>query len=132
MKVIIMGCGRVGAALAVLLDAEGHQVTILDLESYSFRRLPSSFKGMAMVGNGIDQDTLRAAGIEGTDVFIALTQGDNRSIMACQIAKHIFNVSRVVCRIKDPIREELYRGLGLVTYCRTTQETYALKHILEE
>lgn len=119
MKVVIMGCGRVGAALAGLLDQEGHQVTILDLDNYSFRRLPHGFGGTAMVGNGIDQDTLRRAGIEGADVFVAVTQGDNRNVMACQIAKHLFNVPRVVCRIYDPIREEMYRALGLVTISPT-------------
>ncbi|MFC2021514.1 potassium channel family protein, partial [Chloroflexota bacterium] len=103
MKVIIMGCGRVGAWLARLLDADGHQVTVLDTDSYSFRRLKfpgleTEFKGTALVGNGIDQEALKKAGIEEADVFFALTQGDNRNIMSTQIAKHIFNVPRVICR----------------------------------
>jgi trk system potassium uptake protein TrkA len=113
MKAVIMGCGRVGARLAIMMDAEGHEVTVLDLESYSFRRLPSTFKGTAMVGNGLDEDTLKKAGIETADVFVSVTQGDNRNVMAAQIAKHIFNVPKVVCRIYDPIREEMYRNLGL-------------------
>ncbi len=119
MKILIMGCGRVGARLASLLDEDGHEVTILDIETYSFRRLPASFGGTALYGNGIDEETLKKAGIEDADVFVALTQGDNRNVMACQIAKHIFNVPRVVCRIYDPLREEMYAALGLETISPT-------------
>lgn len=115
MKVIIMGCGRVGAQLATELDAEGHKVAVLDLDDYSFRKLPPTFKGTALVGSGLDDDLLKKAGIEEADVFIAVTQGDNRNVMACQIAKHIYHVPKVVCRIYDPIREEMYRSLGLST-----------------
>ena len=120
MKVTIMGCGRVGAQLAGLLDADGHEVTILDTDAYSFRRLAPTFGGTALIGNGIDQDSLKRAGIEQADVFIALTQGDNRNVMAAQIAKHIFNVPRVICRIYDPLRRELYDALGLEAFSPTT------------
>ena len=119
MKVIIMGCGRVGARLASLLDEDGHEVTVLDNDTYSFRRLPSSFGGTALFGNGIDEEALKRAGIEGADLFVALTQGDNRNVMSCQIAKHIFHVPRVVCRIYDPLREEMYGALGLETLSPT-------------
>ncbi len=98
-----MGCGRVGAQLAALLDSDGHSVTVLDTDSYSFRRLPSTFSGTALLGNGIDEETLRKAGIEEADAFVAVTQGDNRNVMAAQIAKHIFNVPKVICRIYDPL-----------------------------
>ncbi len=131
MKVVIMGCGRVGAMLASLLDAQGHQVTVLDLDKYSFRRLPASFKGTAMNGNGIDQDTLKSAGIEDADVFVAATQGDNRNVMACQVAKYVFKVPKVVCRIYDPIREEMYRGLGLLTYSPTMVGAEMMKKLVE-
>lgn len=113
MKVVIMGCGRVGAQLAALLDSEEHQVTILDVNSGSFRRLIPTFKGTALLGDGTDEDSLRKAGIEEADAFVAVTQGDNRNVMAAQIAKHIFNVPKVICRIYDPLREELYQTLGL-------------------
>ena len=113
MKILIMGCGRVGARLASLLDEAGHEVTIMDIDTYSFRRLPPSFGGTALFGNGIDQEALKKAGIEGMDIFVALTQGDNRNVMSCQIAKHVFNVPRVICRIYDPLRQEMYQGLGL-------------------
>lgn len=131
MKIIIMGCGRVGARLARLLDSDGHQVTILDTDAYSFRRLPSEFKGTALVGNGIDEETLKKAGIEEADVFFALTQGDNRNIMASQIAKHIFNVPRVICRIYDPLRQELYSTLGLEAISPTTVFAQMLREKLE-
>ena len=120
MKVIIMGCGRVGAQLAGLLDTDGHEVTILDTNSYSFRRLTTTFGGTALIGNGIDQDSLKRAGIEEADVFVALTQGDNRNIMATQIAKHIFNVPRVISRIYDPLRRDLYDTLGIEAFSPTT------------
>ena len=131
MKIVIMGCGRVGARLAGLLDADGHQITVLDNDVYSFRRLSSDFRGTALVGNGIDQEALRRAGIEEVDVFFALTQGDNRNVMACQIAKHIFNVPRVICRIYDPLRQEMYTTLGLEAISPTTVFSDLLKEQLE-
>ncbi|MFC2070403.1 potassium channel family protein [Chloroflexota bacterium] len=131
MKVVIMGCGRVGARLAGLLDAEGHQVTVLDNDAYSFRRLQSDFKGAALIGNGIDQEALRRASIEEADAFFALTQGDNRNVMACQIAKHIFDVPRVICRIYDPLRQEMYSTLGLEAISPTTLFADILKEKLE-
>ena len=120
MNVVIMGCGRVGAQLAALLDEDGHKVTILDRDTYSFRRLPSSFEGTPLVGDGTDDEYLKKAGIEEADAFVAVTQGDNRNLMAAQIAKYVFNVPRVVCRIYDPLREELYKTLGLETISPTT------------
>ncbi|NOQ17668.1 MAG: TrkA family potassium uptake protein [Dehalococcoidales bacterium] len=131
MKAGIMGCGRVGARLAGLLDADGHSVTILDTDTYSFRRLPPTFKGNALVGNGLDQEVLKRAGIEEADAFVATTQGDNRNIMAAQIAKHIFNVPRVVSRIYDPLRQELYSTLGLETISPTTIFAQILREKLE-
>ena len=132
MKVMIMGCGRVGARLATMLDNEGHEVTVLDNDSYSFRRLPPDFKGTALVGNGIDQEILRRSNIEEMDAFFALTQGDNRNVMACQIAKHIFNVPRVICRIYDPLRQEMYDTLGLEAISPTTVFANILKERLED
>jgi trk system potassium uptake protein TrkA len=111
--IVIMGCGRVGGKLASMIDAAGHKVTVLDLDAYSFRRLPPTFSGTALIGNGTDEEMLRKAGIEGADAFIALTQGDNRNVMAAQIAKHIFKVPRVICRIYDPLRKDIYEQLGL-------------------
>ncbi|MEE8598318.1 MAG: TrkA family potassium uptake protein [Dehalococcoidales bacterium] len=131
MKVVIMGCGRTGAQLAGLLDADQHQVTILDTDTYSFRRLPPDFGGTALLGNGLDEESLKKAGIEEADAFVALTQGDNRNVMAAQIAKHIFNVPKVICRIYDPIRRELYNTLGIETFSPTTIFSQMLKERLE-
>ncbi|MBN1692262.1 MAG: TrkA family potassium uptake protein [Dehalococcoidales bacterium] len=131
MKVVIMGCGRVGARLASLLDEDGHQVTVLDNDTYSFRRLPPSFSGTALYGNGTDEETLKKAGIEDADVFVALTQGDNRNVMSCQIAKHVFKVPRVVCRIYDPLREEMYNALGLETLSPTKIFAQMLREKIE-
>jgi trk system potassium uptake protein TrkA len=111
--VIIMGCGRVGARVANLLESDGHEVLILDTNPAAFNRLGPDFRGTTMVGNGIDSDVLRRAGIERADAFAACTQGDNRNIMASQIAREIFRVPKVVTRIYDPIRKETYNTLGL-------------------
>ena len=131
MNVIIMGCGRVGAQLAGMLDAEGHKVTIMDVEPYSFRKLPPTFNGLAMVGNGLEEDSLKKAGIEKADVFVTATQGDNRKVMACQIAKHIYQVPKVVSRIYDPIREEMYRNLGIESVSPTKVVAELLKDRIE-
>jgi trk system potassium uptake protein TrkA len=120
MKVVIMGCGRVGAQLATILDREGHDVTVLDVRGSQFERfLPDDFGGQKLVGDGRDQDVLRDAGVEGADAFVSCTAGDNRNVMAAQMAKVLFNVPRVVCRIYDPLREEMYKMLGLRTISPT-------------
>ncbi len=113
MFVIIMGCGRVGARLARMLVRAEHEVTVLDVNPSSFSRLGSDFPGTTMLGNGIDQDVLRRAGIERADAFVAATQGDNRNIMASQIAQHVFGVKRVVTRVYDPLRSDTFSALGL-------------------
>jgi trk system potassium uptake protein TrkA len=108
-----MGWGRVGARLANLLMDAGHEVTVIDINPAAFSRLGSEFRGTTIVGNGIDMDVLRRAEIERADAFAAVTQGDNRNIMASQIAKHIFGVPKVVTRIYDPIRTDTFVALGL-------------------
>ena len=130
MKIVIMGCGRVGGMLAGLLDEAGHQVTVIDIDSWSFRWLPRSFAGKALVGDGTDVETLRTSGIEEADVFVSTTQGDNRNVMAAQAAKYIFNVPKVVCRIYDPLREELYKSMGLETMSPTKLGASVLMNIV--
>jgi len=127
-----MGCGRVGAQLASLLDADGHTVTVLDINADSFRRLPPDFGGTALLGNGLDEEALKRAGIEEADAFVAVTQGDNRNIMAAQIAKHIFNVPRIICRIYDPLRRDLYQTLGLDAISPTTVFARMLREEVEK
>lgn len=120
MKVVILGCGRVGARLAALMDRDGHDVSIIDSNPDSFRRLPETYGGNTVLGTGIDVDVLKSAGIESADAFAAVTNGDNTNIMATQIAKEIFGVKKVLARIYDPGREDLYHDLGLETVCPTT------------
>lgn len=119
MKIVILGCSRVGATLAAMLDREGHEVAVIDQVNEAFQRLPADFGGSEVIGNGVDEDVLIRANIKEADVFYAVTNGDNRNIMAAQIAREIFQVKKVVCRIYDPIREETFRELGLETFCPT-------------
>ena len=130
-KVVIMGCGRVGAALAADLSRNGDQVLILDIDAAAFRFLPDDFNGTKVVGNGIDLDVLRKLGIEGMDVFVSATRGDNRNVMAAQIAKHIFGVPIVASRVFDPLREEMYRNMGLRTINPTRVQAKRLKRMIE-
>ena len=120
MKVLILGCGRVGSTLATMLDRSGHTVAVIDQSSDSFQRLSPEFGGETIVGNGVDEDVMMRAGIKDADAFVAVTNGDNRNIMASQIAKEIFRVKKVMCRIYDPIREQTYHELGMDTMCPTT------------
>lgn len=119
MKIIILGCGRVGIYLAQTLDKAGHEVTVIDRNRDAFAKLGSEYDGQMVLGTGIDEDVLRKAGIEKADAFIAVTNGDNTNAMAAQIAQNVFHVKHVVARLYDPIREETYRLLGLNTVCST-------------
>jgi trk system potassium uptake protein TrkA len=113
MFIIIMGCGRVGARVAQMLTSGGHEVIVMDIQSSAFTRLGPDFKGTTVLGDATDQEVLKRAGIERADAFLAATQGDNRNIMASQIAKHVFGVKRVVTRIYDPLRSDTFSALGL-------------------
>ncbi len=119
MHVVILGCGRVGATLALMLETDGHSVAIIDRDREAFRRLGRSFKGETVLGTGIDEDVLRKAGIERAGAFAATTSGDNSNIMSAQIAKMMFKVPRVVARIYDPLRAEAYKELGIDTISPT-------------
>lgn len=132
MKVVIVGCGRVGSTLARELDAAGHQVTIIDERVSAFNRLGDAFRGEMVVGTGIDQSILQRAGIESADCFASVTNGDNRNIMAAQVAKVVFKVPRVITRIYDPIREQAYRNLGLETICTTVIGSRLIRDYLVE
>ena len=113
MNIVIMGCGRLGAELAKLLDAEGHKITIVDADASSFDILPSDFGGMAFLGDAADEEILKKAGIEQADAFIAVTRDDDKNAMTAQIAKQIFGVPKVICRMYDPLRAEFFESLGL-------------------
>ena len=119
MKIVIVGCGRVGASAAEAYDRSGHTVVILDILTSAFDRLPPTFGGQAIRGDGTDEDVLRRAGAEGADVFLALTEGDNRNIMAAQLANEALGIDRVIAKVNDPVRAKAYAELGIATLCRT-------------
>jgi trk system potassium uptake protein TrkA len=120
MKIIILGCGRLGAHLARRLDHAGQSVTVIDRMSEAFARLGNDFQGKMVLGTGIDEDVLRRAGIETADAFVAVSNGDNTNAMASEIAKLVFKVPHVVARLYDPVREDTYHTLGLMdTVCPT-------------
>ena len=122
MKVIILGCGKSGSYMARQLDSQGHQVTVIDSNRNSFLLLGTDFHGRQLAGIGIDEDVLRNAGLDQADAFIALSSQDNTNLMACQVVKSSFQVPKVICRVDDPAREEIFRNLGLDTICRTRWE----------
>ncbi|MFP5347532.1 MAG: potassium channel family protein [Actinomycetes bacterium] len=115
MHFVIMGCGRVGSALANNLERHGHAVSIIDQNAEAFRRLGASFEGKTVEGVGFDRDTLREAGIEDAYAFAAVSSGDNSNILAARVARETFGVSNVVARIYDPGRAEVYQRLGIPT-----------------
>lgn len=126
MRFVIVGCGRVGAALAEAFDNSGHEVTIIDLSTRAFDRLSGEFKGQAIRGDGTDEDVLRRAGAEGADALLALTEGDNRNVMAAQVAMEKLSIERTLAKINDPVRAAAYAELGIATVCRTTMLTDAI------
>ena len=115
MKIIIMGCGRVGSQVAQLLDSEGHDVTVIDPVLDNLDRLGKNYHGKKIQGVGFDRNVLIQVGIELADAFVATSSSDNANIVAARIARNIFHVPRVVARLYDPRRAEIYRRLGLVT-----------------
>ena len=130
MKIVIVGCGRVGAVVAEAYDAAGHEVVVLDLSTRAFDRLPSEFRGSAIRGDGTDEDTLRRSGAEDADIFLALTEGDNRNVMAAQVASENLGIQRIVAKINDPVRAAAYAELGIATVCRTTMLADAISGFL--
>lgn len=120
MRVIIMGCGRVGEQLARLMSEDGHDVAVIDYDADALARLGPDFKGHRIKGVGFDRDVLLRAGIEEADGFAAMSSSDNVNVVAARIARTIFHVPRVVARLFEPERAEVYRRLGLVTISSTT------------
>jgi trk system potassium uptake protein len=132
MRYLIVGCGRVGSALAKLLDADHHEVIVVDENPTAFKRLGTAFKGHVVVGTGIDYDILKRAGAGSADGFVAVTDGDNRNIMAALIAQRMFKIKRIVCRIYDPPRGQMYRELGIQTVVPTTVGAKLIRDTLVE
>lgn len=115
MHVIIAGCGRVGAELAVTLAGGGHDVVVIDKDPAAFRRLPGDFAGRTLAGFAFDRPTLEAAGVRQAQAFIAVTSGDNSNIVSARTAKERFGVSHAIARIYDPARAAIYERLGVTT-----------------
>lgn len=113
MYVIIVGCGRVGSELAKILSSEGHNIVVIDRNADSFRRLGGVFNGVTLVGSGFDTELLKSAGISQADAFCAVTNGDNTNLISAQVAKNIFKVPKVIARVYDPARAEIYKSFGL-------------------
>jgi trk system potassium uptake protein TrkA len=115
VKVVIAGCGRVGAMLATKFSAEGHDVAVIDKDPLAFKRLGKGFQGTTVRGMVFDRDALEKAGTDRADAFIAVTSGDNSNVVSSTIARDIFRVPKVVARIFDPRRADIYRRLGIPT-----------------
>jgi trk system potassium uptake protein TrkA len=130
MRIIVMGCGRVGEQLARLLSGEGHAVSVIDYDAAALNRLGADFRGRLVNGLGFDRDVLIEAGIEQADAFAAVTSNDNANIVAARIARDIFRVPRVVTRLFEPRRAEIYRRFGLVTISSTTWGAERIRELL--
>ena len=130
MNVLVVGCGPLGSELCISLEKEGHDVSVIDPDPLQFDRLPDDFSGYTVTGIPIDQDVLKEAGIEGCDACAAVTSDDNTNLMICQIATELFHVPRVLARIYDPRRGEVFRQFGIHTVCPTNLSTAAILSML--
>jgi trk system potassium uptake protein TrkA len=130
VKTVIVGCGRVGSVLADAFDRAGHDVIIIDTSTSAFDRLPGSFGGSALRGDGTDEDTLRRAGAVSADLFFAMTEGDNRNVMAAQLAVEALDARKVIAKLNDPLRAAAYADLGINTLCRTNLMATAVSDFL--
>jgi len=130
MRAVVLGCGRLGSRIANMLDAEGHQVAVIDRDTGTFEKLRPSFTGETIVGFGYDRHTLDAARIERADAFVAATTGDNRNIVAALVAKRRFRVPIVVARIYDPDRARIYLRQGIRTVSPVDWSAHRIRDIL--
>lgn len=131
MNVLIIGCGRVGSRLAMTLQRQGHTVSVVDSDADSFHKLDGQFHGYTTVGVPIDDQVLRSAGIESCDALAAVTPDDNTNIMVGQMAQRLYRVPRVVARIVDPSREDVFSQFSLPTVCPTNLSVEAISQALQ-
>ncbi|HET9058367.1 MAG TPA: TrkA family potassium uptake protein [Acidimicrobiales bacterium] len=120
MRIVVVGCGRVGSELATILSREGNEVSVVDKSRLALQRLAMDWEGKAVVGFGFDRDALEEAGISEADALAAVTNGDNSNILTARIAKETYQVRNVVARIYDPRRAVIYRRLGIPTVATVT------------
>jgi trk system potassium uptake protein TrkA len=119
MKVLILGCGRLGATLATQLDQAGHEVHIIDRTLSAFQLLEPTFRGFTVVGDGLDEDVLKHAGLATSDAIVIATHGDNHAMMVSQMARTLYQVERISCRVYDPIRAAVLSEQGMEVFCPT-------------
>lgn len=133
---MIMGCGRVGAELTAQLSRAGHDVAVIDKRKEAFDRLPPDFRATTIVGVGFDQEVLEKAGIREADAFIAVSNGDNSNILSARVAREHYRVPKVIARIYDPRRADIYERLNIPTVATVRwaarQIQYMLFHDREE
>lgn len=120
MNILIIGCGRLGSRLANVLDSQGHEISIVDINPNAFDLLDDNFSGLTVVGNPIDLDVMRSAGVEGCEYVVCVTDSDNANIMSGQIARNIFHMEHIMVRILDPIKAQIYDDLGIFAICPTS------------
>lgn len=130
MKIIVMGCGRVGEQFARIMDREGHDVTVVDTDESALEKMQQGFGGRVILGVGFDRQTLIQAGIEEAEAFAATSNSDNANIVAARIARNIFHVPKVVASLYDPRRAEIYRRLGLLTFSSTALGAERVRELL--
>jgi trk system potassium uptake protein TrkA len=131
MRVVIVGCGRVGAGLAAVLAEAGETVAVVDKDAKAFERLGEEFTGQTVEGIGFDRDVLERAGVAGADALVAVSSGDNSNVVAARVAKDAYRVPRVIARIHDPRRAALYEELGIVTVSSTGWALRKIRDYLE-
>jgi trk system potassium uptake protein TrkA len=136
VRVIIMGCGRVGILLTQELSKAGHDITVIDKNPAAFSRLPPGFEARTIVGLGFDREVLEEAGIKEADAFLAVSSGDNSNILSARVARETYHVPKVIARIYDPMRADIYERLNIPTVSTTRwgvkQMILMLKHPGEE
>jgi trk system potassium uptake protein TrkA len=136
VKTIIMGCGRVGILLTQELVKAGHEVSVIDKDPHAFDRLPPGFEANTYVGLGFDREILEEAGIKEAEAFVAVSSGDNSNILSARVAREHYHVPKVIARIYDPMRAEIYERLNIPTVATTRwgvkQIMLMLSHAREE
>lgn len=130
MKIVIVGCGRVGSTLARRFVDLGHSVSVVDKDRSAFQRLGEGFPGRTVAGLGFDEEVLNRAGIADADVLLAFTGGDNSNLMTAQIGREMYQIPTVYARVKDPLRAEVYRDMGLNIFCTTLYNVNLLEDAL--
>ncbi|MCH3971345.1 MAG: TrkA family potassium uptake protein [Oscillospiraceae bacterium] len=132
MNVLVIGCGRLGARLAAMLDERGHEVVVVDESPGMLERLPDGFNGQTITGMPMDMSVLKSAGIENCDAVAVVTPDDNLNITISQVARQFFHIDNVVARISDPMRERVFAAFGLHTVCPTKMACVTLYNALTE